>query len=112
MTLIETEFYSDFCLYILSHGFRKVQQYWFISNTSKSKLLQQARLALGEKLRRLLTRKERKEKALQRMFGEKENRCPCCEKGIMVGVYSWEMTLRKTKNKSPPPFYNTIFTSL
>ncbi len=112
MTLSGTEFLRRFCLHILPHGFRKIRQYGFCSNASKSKLLQQARLALGEKLRQLLTRKERKEKALHRLFGEKENRCPCCEKGIMVGIYSWEVVSKKTKNKSPPPFYNRVFTNL
>lgn len=112
MNLSGTEFLRRFCLHILPHGFRKIRQYGFCSNASKSKLLQQARLALGEKLRQLLTRKERKEKALNRLFGEKENCCPCCEKGIMVGIYSWEVVSKKTKNKSPPPFYNRVFTFL
>lgn len=102
MTLTGTEFLRRFCHHILPHGFRKVRQYGFLSNASKSKLLQQARQALGEKQKRLLTRKERKEKALERLFGEKVNRCPCCEKGIMMGIYSWEATYKKTKNKSPP----------
>ena len=102
MPLSGTEFLRRFCLHILPHGFRKVRQYGLMSNASKSKSLQLARLALGEKLKRLLTRKERKEKALERLFGEKVNGCPCCEKGIMVGIYSWEAVYRKTKNKSPP----------
>lgn len=102
MTLAGTEFLRRFCLHILPPGFRKVRQYGFMSNASKSKSLELARLALGEKMKQLLTRKERKEKALERLFGEKVNRCPCCEKGIMAGIYSWEAAYRKTKNKSPP----------
>ena len=102
MSLSGKEFLRRFCLHILPHGFRKVRQYGFLSNASKSKSLQEARLALGEKIKRLLTRKERKEKALQRLFGEKENRCPCCKKGIMEAIYSWETSYRKAKNKSPP----------
>lgn len=115
MRLFGKEFLRRFCLHILPQGFRKVRQYGFLSNASKSKLLQQARLALGEKLRRLLTRKERKEKALQRLFrlfGAKENRCPCCKKGMMVGIYSWEVVYKKTKNKSPPLIYNSLLTNL
>jgi len=112
MKLSGREFLRRFCLHILPHGFRKVRQYGFLSNASKSKLLQQARLALGEKQKDLLTRKERREKALQRLFGEKENRCPCCKKGILVGIYSWESTFAKAKNKSPPISRNNIFTKI
>jgi DNA-directed RNA polymerase subunit RPC12/RpoP len=43
---------------------------------------------LGKKIKRLLTQKERKGKVLEQLFGEKENRCPYCERGIMVVVYS------------------------
>ena len=102
MTLAGTEFLRRFCWHILPYGFRKVRQYGLMSNASKSKSLQLARLALGEKLRQLLTRKERKEKALERLFGERVNRCPCCEKGILIGIYSWEATYKKAKNKTPP----------
>jgi len=115
MRLSGTDFLQRFCLHILPHGFRKIRQYGFISNASKSKLLNQARLALGEKVRKLLTRNERKAKALERLFGEKENRCPCCEKGMMVGIYSWEGAYKKTKNKSPPAIYKStakVFTNL
>lgn len=102
MPLSGREFLRRFCLHILPHGFRKVRQYGLLSNARKSKSLQLSRLALGEKLKQLLTRKERKAKALERLFGEKINRCPCCEKGILIGIYSWETRYKKAKNKSPP----------
>jgi hypothetical protein len=107
MTLAGREFLRRFCLHILPRGFRKVRQYGFLSNASKAKSLELARVALGEKVKRLLTRKERKEKALQRLFGEKTDRCPCCQKGRMVPLFSWE-GFAKRRNKSPPLPNNTI----
>ena len=99
MTLSGKEFLRRFCLHLLPHGFRKVRQYGFCSNASKSKLLNQARVALGEKTRSLLTRKERKAKAQQRLFGDATDQCPCCKKGTLIPIYSWEAAFR---NKAPP----------
>jgi len=61
--------------------------------------LNQARVALGGKLKTLLTRKKRKAKALERMFSQTTNQCPCCKKGEMILFYSWE---GKYRNKAPP----------
>lgn len=102
MTLLGTEFLRRFCLHILPKGFRKVRQYGFLSNASKGKSLRQAMEALGEKVRQLLTRSERKSKALERLFGKRENRCPCCEKGKLIPWVSWE------RNKSPPDFLQKL----
>ncbi len=99
MSLAGTEFLRRFCLHILPPGFRKVRQYGFLSNASKSKYLNQARLALGAKTKTLLSRKERKAKALERLFGQRENRCPICKKGQLIPIYSWSPCFR---NKSPP----------
>ena len=70
MTLKGTEFLRRFCLHILPHGFRKIRQYGFLANVCKAKLLNIAREALGEKTKTLLTRNERKQIALKRIFGE------------------------------------------
>jgi hypothetical protein len=100
MKLAGTEFLRRFCLHILPPGFRKVRQYGFLSNASKAKSLALARKALGEKVKTLLTRKERKDLAIQRLFkGQLEQTCPCCGKGKLVPVYSWEVPF---KNKAPP----------
>jgi len=96
MTLDATEFIRRFCLHILPSGFRKVRQYGYSSNACKAKSIQLARLALGQKLKTLLKRKERKALALKRLFGEKAHRCPCCKKGMLVLLYSWQ------NNKDPP----------
>jgi hypothetical protein len=100
MTLEGTEFLRRFCLHILPRGFRKVRQYGFLSNASKAKLLAQARAALGERVKILLTRKERKALAIQRLFkGQSDRICPYCKKGQLIPMYSWEAPF---KNKSPP----------
>lgn len=96
MALRGEEFLRRFCLHILPKGFRKVRQYGFLSNASKAKNLAKARRALGEKTRRLLTRKERKAVAEKRLFAQKAHQCPCCKKGKMVVITDWE------RNKSPP----------
>jgi hypothetical protein len=105
MLLKGKEFLRRFCLHILPHGFRKVRQYGFYSNASKSKLLNHARVALGGKLKTLLTRKERKAKALERIFSQTTDQCPCCKKGTMIQCYSWE---GRSRNKSPPFVHTRI----
>jgi hypothetical protein len=101
MTLKGRDFLQRFCLHLLPRGFRKVRQYGFLSNASKAQSLQMARRALGVKIqellfRQLLTRKERKELAKKRLFGEKTDTCPCCKKGKMILWMGWE------QNKAPP----------
>jgi hypothetical protein len=96
MTLFGTEFIRRFCLHILPSGFRKVRQYGYTSNACKAKSIQLARQALGLKLKTLLTRKERKALALQRLFGHKTHRCPLCNQGKLLPVYSLQ------NNKDPP----------
>lgn len=102
MNLQGTEFLRRFCLHILPKGFRKVRQYGFLSNGSKAKALAAAKIALGEKVKVLLTKKERKDLAITRLFqGKSSDQCPCCKKGKMVSIFSWEANF-KIKNKSPP----------
>ena len=104
MSLKGREFLRRFCLHILPKGYRKIRQYGFLSNASKGKSLALARIALGERVKVLLTKKERKELALQRLFkGVSDKVCPCCQKGKMVQIDSWERLSKKNqKNKSPP----------
>ena len=99
MTLNGAEFLRRFCLHILPKGFRKVRSFGFLSNAAKAKALKIARNALAIKSKTLLTRKERKQLAMTRLFAEKTNLCPCCKKGKMVLVGSWE------RNKSPLGFF-------
>lgn len=96
MTLKGTDFLQRFCLHILPHGFRKVRQYGFLANASKAKSLRLARQSLGAKVQQLLTRRERKELANQRLFGDKSDQCPCCEEGEMHIWIVWQ------RNKAPP----------
>lgn len=96
MSLKGTDFLQRFCLHILPQNFRKIRQYGFLANACKAKSLNQARNSLGAKVRQLLTRKERKELAKKRLFGDKTDACPCCENGKMVTLIIWE------RNKAPP----------
>jgi hypothetical protein len=82
MNLQGIEFLRRFCLHILPKGFRKVRQYGFLSNGSKAKALAAAKIALGEKIKVLLTKKERKDLAITRLFqGKSDDQCPYCKKG-------------------------------
>ena len=83
MTLRGTEFLRRFCLHILPRKFRKTRQYGFLANSTKAKSLNIARMALATKVKILLTRKERKTIAIQRLFSTSVNQCPCCKKGEM-----------------------------
>lgn len=96
MTLEGTEFLRRFCLHFLPKSFRKIRQFGFLSNAGKAKNLVTARKALGAKVNTLLTRKERRKIAIQRLFNQPEQLCPCCKKGKMITLEIWQ------KNKSPP----------
>jgi hypothetical protein len=73
-----------------------------IASGSKAKALAAAKVVLGEKVKVLLTKKERKDLAITRLFqGKSNNQCPCCKKGKMVSISSWEANF-KIKNKSSP----------
>ena len=96
MTLQGTEFLRRFCLHILPKGFRKVRQFGFTANATKTKSIAIARKALGLKIKQLLNRKERKALALKRLFGQTSHLCPCCNKGNLIPLFSW------TSNKDPP----------
>ena len=96
MTLSGKDFVQRFCLHILPQGFRKVRQYGFWANASKTNDLATARKALGRKQKQLLQRAERKALAKQRLFSQKTDRCPCCQKGNMIIVYAF------IPNKDPP----------
>ena len=87
MTLKGEEVLRRFCLHILPRGFRKVRKYGLVSNASKKTDIPKARKTLGMRLQIAISnRKERKAKALERLFGEKTNRCPCCQKGKMKTI--------------------------
>ena len=94
MALDGEEFLRRFCLHILPKGFRKIRQYGFLSNAAKSKSLVTARLALGQAVRPLLTRKERKTIAQKRLFGqearENSHLCSCCKKGNRLRILEWQ----------------------
>jgi hypothetical protein len=79
MQLKGEEFIRRFCLHMLPPRFRKVRQYGFTSNASKKKSINKARITLGQRIVILLNRKERKQKAIQRIF-DSPNQCPCCKK--------------------------------
>lgn len=69
-------------------------------------------IGFGRKTKETVDTKRMKRKSVATIVWTKENRCPCCEKGMMVGIYSWEATFKKMKNKSPPLIYNSVFTNL
>ena len=102
MSLKGGDFLRRFCLHILPKGFRKIRQYGFLSNSTKAKSLALARVALGERVKVLLSKKERKALAKDRLFkSESLEQCPYCKKGKMVQQYSWDAAEMR-KNKSPP----------
>ena len=87
MTLKGEEFLRRFTLHILPKGFRKVRKYGLVSNASKKTDIPKARAALGFRLQIAISnRKERKAKALERLFGKNAHRCPYCKKGEMKTV--------------------------
>ena len=65
------------------------------SNASKATDINNARLALGEKIAILHDRYQRKILAIQRLFKEGPNTCKNCKNGTMV-------TVQVTQNKDPP----------
>jgi len=95
MKLEGRHFLQRFCLHILPYRFRRIRHYGFLSNAAKKKRLNQARIALTNKVAVASTKAQRKELALMRMFGSKDL-CPCCKEGQMhiVDVIS--------PNKDPP----------
>jgi len=102
MTLAGKEFLRRFCLHILPSGFRKVRQYGFTSNAAKSKSINKARIALGQRMVILLDRKERKEIAKLRIFGLPDQ-CPLCQVGKMI-------TIEAQQGNKDPPFVTNPFT--
>jgi hypothetical protein len=102
MKLKGEEFIRRFCLHILPPRFRKVRQYGFTSNASKKKSINIARIALGQRIVILLNRKERKQKAIQRIF-DSPNQCPCCKNGKM-------QIIDATLGNKDPPFISNPFT--
>ena len=97
MSLTGQEFLRRFCLHILPPRYRKVRYYGFIANACKTKNIKIARAALSVKNHTLLTKSERKELALIRLFGSKDlNQCPCCKTGSM------QMIITINKNRPPP----------
>ena len=97
MKIDGTEFIRRFCLHILPSRYRKIRTFGFLSNASKGTSIPRAREFLNVKHDQLLTRAERKEKAIIILFGNtKINQCPCCKKGIM------EMKMTITRNRPPP----------
>lgn len=91
-----SDFLSKFCLHILPPRFRKIRHYGFLANASKRKSLQHARRSLKVKHLQALTRKERKELAIQRLFDTRSHLCASCKQGQMktMDVFA--------PNKDPP----------
>ena len=97
MTLSGVEFVRRFAMHIVPLGFRKVRQYGFMSNACRQKQIARARTALGVAHKALLTKAERKEAALERLFGMSDPcRCHKCQKGSMITL---EVI---SPNKDPP----------
>ena len=94
MALSGKEFLRRFCLHILPPHFRKVRAYGFLANAAKVKAIERARSALGQAKKKLLDRAQRKAKAKQRLFKNKQ--CPCCKKGNLFIIDLW------LPNKDPP----------
>jgi hypothetical protein len=102
MKLKGEEFIRRFCLHILPPRFRKVRPYGFTSNASKKESINKARIAPGLYMVILLNRKERKQKAKERIFDE-PNQCPCCKVGKM-------QIIDATMGNKDPPFITNPFT--
>jgi hypothetical protein len=90
------DFLNRFCLHIMPSRFREIRHYGFLSNASKTKSLQLDRKALGVYHIALMDKKERKELALKRLFGDKAKLCPICKKGQLITRDTFP------PNKSPP----------
>ncbi len=99
MTLSGQHFLQRFCLHILPKRFRRIRHYGFLSNAAKKKRLNQARLDLMNKVVTALSKAQRKELAIKRIFGLPDL-CPCCKEGQMhiVDVIA--------PNKDPPNVTN------
>ena len=79
--------------------YRKIRQFGFLSNACKAKSIAAARKNLELKFRELLTKEQRKEIAIERLFGKQGmNQCPCCKTGIMV------MKFAITRTRPPPKY--------
>lgn len=96
MTLFGQDFLRVFCLHILPARFRKIRHYGFLANASKKKSLKAARTALNLLSAAALTRAERKQLAIQRIFGINGKTCSSCYKGRMI------TTDVIAPNKDPP----------
>ena len=94
-----TEFIRRFCLHILPSRYRKIRTLGFLSNASKAKSIPIARKALRVKHDHLLTIAQRKEKAIENLFGNVNiHQSPCCKRGIM------QMKIAITRNRPPPKY--------
>jgi len=99
MRLSIKEFIRRFRLHILPPHFRKVRTYGILSNASKAKDILAARKALGYKHRALLNRSERKDLAIERLFGQQDiNDCPVYQGGNMKMIFA-------INHNRPPPEY-------
>lgn len=96
MKLTGEDFLQRLSLHFLPPQFRKVRNYGFTANASKAKSLNKARTSLGLKVKELLSRHERKELALIRLFDDHINACPICKKGKM------KLFFPCPPNKDPP----------
>lgn len=101
MSLQGSEFLRRFCLHILPPRFRKVRQYGFTANACKQKKINQARIALGVKVKTLLCREERKQKAIIRLIGQNQ-KCPCCPNGQLIILKT------NSANRGPPDYQTSI----
>ena len=93
------EFIRRFCLHILPSRYRKIRTFGYLSNASKAKSIPIARKALRVKHDHLLTKAQRKEKAIENLFGNVNiHQCPRCKRGIM------QMKIAITRNRPPPKY--------
>jgi len=93
------EFIRRFCLHTLPSRYRKIRTLGFLSNASNAKSIPIARKALRVKHDHLLTTAQRKEKAIENLFGNVNiHQCPRCKRGIM------QMKIAITRNRPPPKY--------
>ena len=77
MKIDATEFVKRFCTHILPSRYRKIRIFAFLSNASKAKSIPIARKALHVKHDHLLTKAQRKEKAIEKLLGNVNiHQCP------------------------------------
>jgi hypothetical protein len=98
MTLEATEFLRRFCLHILHKGFRKIRHYGFLSNRC-SKVFKEQQMHMGSTPAKKTT--DWKMIAKEQMHFDVDQ-CPCCKKGKMQELLSFD-------NNGPPTWLLSKF---